>query len=165
MAQTGKRATEETSSAVPSTKKGKTPSEEVPIRSFVPERNLSLIDSGTIPGLTRLREYITSHNLHGLANLNTKYKEEVVREFYQNFPRSTASTADEVTVRMRGKQVKITLAILEEVIGLPQVDEEEEVEYFEEILGMGIEDLADTTYVDPPSLASQRVQRIQSGEF
>ena len=88
-----------------------------------------------------------------------------MREFYQNFPRSTTSTASEVTVRVRGRQVKISLAILEEVIGLPYVEEEEEVEYFEEILGVGVGDLADATYVDPTSLASQRVQHIQSGAF
>ena len=44
-------------------------------------------------------------------------------------------------------------------------DEDEEVEYFEEILGMKVGDLADTTYVDPTTLASQRAQRIQSGAF
>ena len=165
MTWTEKRASEGTSSAAPSTKKGKTPSEEGLLRGFVPERNLSLIDTGIIPSLTQLRDYITSHDLHGLANLNTKDKEEVVREFYQNFPRSTASTASEVTVRVRGRQVKLSLAILEEVIGLPHVEEEEEVEYFEEILGVGIGDLADATYVDPTSLTSQRVQRIQSGTF
>ena len=165
MSRTGKRASEGTSSAAPSTKKGKAPSEEGPLRGFVPERNLSLIDTDTIPSLTQLREYITSHDLQGLASLNTKYKEEVVREFYQNFPRSTASTAREVTVRVRGKQVRLSLAILEEVIGLPHVTEEEEVDYFEEILGVGVSDLADATYVDPTSLASQRAQRIQSGAF
>jgi hypothetical protein len=135
------------------------------VRGFVPERNLSLIDSGSIPSLTQLREYITSHDLQGLAHLNTKYKEEVVREFYANFPRSTSNTAEEVTVRVRGKQVRVSLAILEEILGLPHVDEDEEVEYFEEILGMTVGDLADTTYVDPTTLASQRVQRIQSGAF
>ena len=97
--------------------------------------------------------------------MNTKYKEDVVREFCQNFPRSTASTTDEVTVRVRGKQVRISLAILEEVLELPHVDEEAEEEYCDEIVGMSITDLADTTYVDPTSLASQRAQRIQSGAF
>lgn len=56
--------------------------------------------------------------------------------------------------------MKISLAILEEVLGLLHVNEEEEVEYFEEILDMKVGDLADTTYVDLTSLAFQRVQHI-----
>ena len=68
-------------------------------------------------------------------------------------------------MRVRGKQVRLSLALFEEVIGLPHVTEEDEVDYFEEILGVGVSDLADATYVDPTSLDSQRALRIQSGAF
>lgn len=164
MTRVGKRASEGTSSAAPS-KRGKSPSEEGPMRGFIPERNLSFLETGRIPSLTQLREYLTSHDLRGLGNLNTKYKEEVVREFYRNFPRSTASTATEVSVRLRGKLVRVSIDVIEEVLGLPHVSEEEEDAYFEEIVGMTVGDIAEATYVDPTSLASQRVQRILSGAF
>lgn len=64
------------------------PSEEGPLCDFIPKRNISLIDSGTIPNLTQFRKYVTSHKLHRLVNLNTKYKDEVMWEFYQKISRS-----------------------------------------------------------------------------
>lgn len=72
-----------------------------------------------------------------------------MRDFYHNFPKSTSIKASEVSVRVRGKQVKVSLAIIEEVLGLPHVSDEEEDDYFEEI-----RDLANITYKNPSSLSS-----------
>lgn len=43
----------------------------------------------------------------------------MVRDFYHNFLESTSIKASEVSVRVRGKQVMISLNIIEKILGLP----------------------------------------------